>query len=157
MSDIQRLKDKLREGSNQTEGHDKFIQGQYYENLTREQYSRNFRTDLKYLSPARDALNPKMNLELLKQRLAQMERIEAQIPAKYRFWPRHLMDKYGAHLNKYKFNYLVKAFLAYNLYREFMNANHLHRVSFLTFSQQMESTTRVATAGALLGASIWLF
>ena len=74
MGDIQKLKEKLQEGSNHTEGHDRFIQGQYYENLSREQYSRNYRTDLKYLSPARDALNPKMNLELLNQRLARHHR-----------------------------------------------------------------------------------
>ena len=157
MSDIQRLKEKLQEGSNQTEGHDKFIQGQYYENLTREQYSRNFRNDLKYLNPARDALNPKINLDLLKQRLAQLERIEAQIPERYRYWPHYAIQRWGNYLNRYKYNHLIKAFLAYNLYRELKNANYLHRVSFLTFDQQTQVTIRCSSAGALLAGAVWLF
>jgi hypothetical protein len=43
------------------------------ENLTKEQYSGNYRKQFSLLSASRDTLNPKLNLENLKNRLWVME------------------------------------------------------------------------------------
>ena len=46
-------------------------------------------------------------------------------------WPHFVMQKSARQLNKYKFNYAVKAFFAYTVYREVQAFRHNNRISFM--------------------------
>jgi hypothetical protein len=62
------------------------------------------------------------------------------------------MRNVGCHLNKYKFNYLVKAFFAYQVYRDVQNYQYLHQVKFLTTSEGTKLGAQVAWSTFLFGA-----
>ena len=88
------------------------------ENLTKEQYSGLVPTKLNGLSASRDTLNPLLNAKLLKQRLAAIEHYQMQHGIQYARWPHFFLSRVGSHMYKYKFNYALKGFAAYLLYRE---------------------------------------
>lgn len=109
---IDELKEKLRAGKNEQEGgYQKFATGQFYENLTREQYLGSRQTSL--LSAHRDVLNPAMNLEILKHRLERIHHYKYRFGADHTFWVHAVLRNGSTHLYRYKFNYLFKAYLAY--------------------------------------------
>ena len=95
-----------------------FILFFYLENLTNEQYSGIVPRSINALSASRDTLNPLLNTTVLKQRLADIEKYKYLHGEKYARWPAYFMANTGRHLWKYKFNYAVKGFAAYLVYRE---------------------------------------
>ena len=62
-------------------------------------------------------MNPVANLEALKQRLWVAEHYKYLHGAEIAHWPHFFLKNVGTHLNKYKYNYAVKAFFFYQLYR----------------------------------------
>jgi hypothetical protein len=83
------------------------------ENLTKEQYSGNYRSKLPMLNASRDTLNPVLNAETLKNRLWVIEHYRTLHGIEHAYWPHYLMRNAGSHLWKYKFNYGIKGFFIY--------------------------------------------
>ena len=117
--------------------------------MTKEQYSGNYRSNVANLSSSRDTLNPAMNLETLKNRLWVAEHYRLLHGVEHAYWPHYTMRNVGGHLYKYKFNYAVKAFFAYQVYREVQNFRYLNSVSFLKTDQQFEHVINIAWTGFL--------
>ena len=83
------------------------------------------------LSASRDTLNPLLNTQTLKNRLAVIEHFKAQA-GQHAYWPHHALTNVARHLLKYKFNYAVKGFAAYVVYRDIANYNYMSQRTFLT-------------------------
>ncbi len=124
----------------------------YLENLTKEQYSGNYRNRLPTLNSSKDSLNPAMNLETLKNRLWVAEHYRLLHGVEHAYWPHYTMRNIGLHLNKYKFNYAVKAFFAYQVYREVQNYRYINSVTFISTDQQMAHFGSIAWTGFLATA-----
>lgn len=101
------------------------------ENLTKEQYSGNYRRSISALGVSRDSLNPKLSLETLKNRLWVMEHYKYLHGVEHAHWPHFVMQRAGSHLWKYKFNYAVKAFFIYQAVREYQNYRYLSSITFM--------------------------
>ena len=82
------------------------------ENLTKEQYAGQYRPRLSIFNTARDALNPYVNAETLKNRLWVIDHYKFRYGAAHTYWLHTLLSKTAAQLNRYKFNYGIKLFLA---------------------------------------------
>ena len=68
------------------------------------------------------------------------------------------MTRLATHVMKYKFNYAVKGFAAYIVYRDIAHYNYLSQRSFLTIQKSSElATTGAIHAGFFIGlcALIW--
>jgi hypothetical protein len=61
------------------------------ENLTKEQYSGNYRSKLPMLNASRDTLNPVLNAETLKNRLWVIEHYRTLHGIEHAYWPHYLM------------------------------------------------------------------
>ena len=83
------------------------------------------------LNSSRDALNPTVNLETLKNRLWVTEHYRLIHGVEHAYWPHYVLRNVGGHMNKYKLNYIVKAFFIYQAYRANNNYQYLNSVSFL--------------------------
>ena len=101
------------------------------DNLTKEQFSGVTKRPGGVLSASRDTLNPLLNTQTLKNRLAVIEHFKTQA-GQHAYWPHYAMTNVARHLLKYKFNYAVKGFAAYVVYRDIANYNHLNQRTFLT-------------------------
>ena len=132
------------------QGYQKFANAQFYENLTKEQFSGNFRNAIAPLNASRDSLNPSVGLEKLKNRLWVAEHYRLLHGIEHAYWPHYTLRNIGGHLNKYKFNYAVKAFFAYQVYREVQNYRYLNQVKFMTTSEN-------AYQGATIAWNAFLF
>lgn len=114
------------------------------------------------LNSSRDSLNPAINLETLKNRLWVAEHYRLLHGVEHAYWPHYLMRNVGGHLKKYKFNYAIKAFFIYQVYREVQNYRYTTSVAFLRTDQQFEHFGSIAwngflaTALCLLIWSTWL-
>ena len=115
--------------------------------MTSEQYSGIVPRSINALSASRDALNPLLNTTILKNRLADIEHYKYIHGEKYARWPHFLMGNMGRHLWKYKFNYAVKGFAAYLVFREIQQYNNLKENTILTLEQSMFSMVNIGTYG----------
>ena len=104
------------------------------------------------LSASRDTLNPLLNTTILKNRLADIEHYKYLHGEKYARWPAYFMANVGRHLWKYKFNYAVKGFAAYLVYREIQQQNNLKEKSILTLEQSSIGMFRIGGQGAMFVA-----
>lgn len=84
------------------------------------------------LNSSRDALNPSLNLETLKNRLWVTEHYRLLHGVEHAYWPHYFLKNTGGHLWKYKLNYIVKAFFVYQAYRTVENYRYLNSVSFMS-------------------------
>lgn len=94
------------------------------------------------MSVSRDTLNPKMNYELLRSRLATIDFYNTR-NGELANWPHFAMQRFGTHLNKYKFNYLVKGFFLYIVYKDVQNYRHMQTQAFLTRDQDAGMKTTI--------------
>lgn len=78
--------------------------------MTHEQYSSAAREVPSILNVSRDRLNPQLNAQILQSRLAVIESYKLRRGEQFLHWPHHVMNRWGAHLNRYKFNYALKGF-----------------------------------------------
>ena len=96
------------------------------ENLTKEQYTGLVNRERPgILSTSRDTLNPLLNTETLKNRLAVIEHYKYLHGVEHAHWPHFAMSRLGRHLMKYKFNYAVKSFALYMVYRDIALFRHM--------------------------------
>lgn len=96
------------------------------ENLTKEQYSNQIvPRNVHALSVSRDTLNPLLNTAILKERLADIEFFKYRYGVELARWPHFALGRLGKHLYRYKFNYGVKAFAAYVIYKDVINFKHM--------------------------------
>lgn len=51
---------------------------------------------------------------------------------------------------KYKFNYAVKGFAAYLVYRDLANYQHMKETSFMTVQSESKQVAKIMTQSALL-------
>ena len=110
----------MKAGKNEkSEGYQKFAAAQFYENLTKEQYAGSYRPRLSIFNSSRDALNPFVNAETLRNRLWVIDHYRFRYGAAHTYWVHTFLSKTFKNVNKYKFNYLLKAFLAYNVYSRY--------------------------------------
>lgn len=84
------------------------------------------------LSSTRDTLNPLLNTEVLKARLEVIEHYRYEHGVKMVHWPHYAMQRLSGHLMRYKFNYAIKGFAAYLMYRDFARYSHMRSTSFTT-------------------------
>ena len=109
------------------------------------------------MSPHRDTLNPKMNLVNLHERLRMIEHYKALRTPELLHWPHYAIGKYASHINKYKFNYALKAFLVYNLVSEVNNMRYQHKNFLVPFADQATHFTSIGIKFGLAGAALaWL-
>ena len=120
--------------------------------MTKEQYSGNYRNRLPLLNSSRNSLNPTMNLEVMKNRLWVTEHYRLLHGVEHAYWPHYFMRNAACHLNKFKFNYAVKAFFAYQVYREVQNYNYVTKVAFLKTDEQFQHYMNIAWTGFLATA-----
>lgn len=106
------------------------------ENLTKEQYAGSFRPRLTIFDSSRDALNPMVNTETLRNRLWVIDHYKYRYGANHTFWVHTLLGKAFGNLNRYKFNYAVKAFLLYSAFSKYQNYRYVNEMSFLTDTQR---------------------
>lgn len=147
------LRQKLQAGRNASlHGYEKFSEAQYFENLTKEQYSGIHRPTFNALAVSKDSLNPLLSHERLTDRLAAIQKYRYIRGLEHTHWPHFLMTRAGQHLMKYKFNYGVKAFAAYIVYRDIAHYNHISSKAFLSYDQQAEIFLRTGAHSAILAA-----
>lgn len=101
------------------------------ENLTKEQYSGAYLPKLSIFSVTRDALNPRMNTEILRKRLWTIDHYRFRYGAKHTYWVHFALQKYGKMLWTYKLNYGLKAVLFYNAYSTYQAYNKADSEAFL--------------------------
>ena len=101
--------------------------------MTKEQYTGVVPTKINALSASRDTLNPLLNAEILKKRLALIEHYKMQHGIQYARWPHFYLGRVGQHLYKYKFNYALKGFAAYLLYRDVQNYRYWNETAVLSY------------------------
>jgi len=89
------------------------------DNLTKEQYTGVVKRPSSFLSASRDTLNPRLNTETLKNRLRVIEHFKTINGVELAHWPHFALTRFGKHLYRYKFNYAIKGFAAYLIYRDY--------------------------------------
>ena len=97
-------------------------------------------------------MNPLLNAETLKQRLQVIEHYKMQHGLQYARWPHFFLGNVGRQLYKYKFNYGVKAFAAYLLYRDVQNARYWNDTVILSYQNIMQMGGDIGMKGAVLVA-----
>lgn len=65
------------------------------------------------------------------------------------FWPHFFMRRVVNHALKYKFNYAVKGFAAYLVYRDFANYQHAKETRFLTIQDEGKQVAKIITQSAV--------
>ena len=127
----------MRAGKNEkSEGYQKFAAAQFYENLTKEQYAGAYRPRLSIFNSAKDALNPSVNTETLRNRLWVIDHYRFRYGASHTYWVNTLLSKTGSHMYKYKFNYALKAFLGYQIYASYQAYKSVNEMTFMTNPQK---------------------
>lgn len=101
------------------------------ENLTKEQFSGDFRRKNQLLNASRDSLNPALNLETLKNRLWVTEHYRLLHGVEHAYWPHYFIRNAGGHLWKYKFNYAAKSIVIIHLFSLIQNYRHQNSVKFM--------------------------
>ena len=105
------------------------------ENLTKEQYAGAYRPRISIFNSARDALNPYVNAETLRNRLWVIDHYKFRYGANHTYWVHTMLGNWGKHLMRYKFNYAVKGFLAYQVYAAYQNYKYVDSMTFLSNTQ----------------------
>ena len=65
---------------------------------------------------------------------------------KYAHWPHYWMGRQASQLWKYKFNYAVKGFAAYLVFREVQQYRNLQAKTVMTFNESFESVLGIGAA-----------
>jgi hypothetical protein len=126
------------------------------ENLTKEQFSGEYRTKLPMLNASRDSLNPALNLETLKNRLFVMEHYRTLHGVEFAYWPHYALRNLGRHVNKYKFNYALKAFVLYSAIRDIQIYRHASRTRFLRLDEMFSLSAQIGASSLVAGAVFYL-
>jgi hypothetical protein len=152
-ANIHDLKSKLKAGKNEkSEGYQKFAAAQFYENLTKEQYAGSYRPRLSIFNSSRDALNPFVNAETLRNRLWVIDHYRFRYGASHTYWVHTALSRAFKRVNTYKFNYLLKAFLAYNVYSRYQTYKYVDDMTFMSETQRGMYRFPIVAGTAAFGA-----
>ena len=77
------------------------------------------------LSASRDTLNPLLNTTTLKNRLAVIQHYKYANGVEYAHWPHYVLTRLARHTYRYKFNYAIKGFAGYLVYRDISSYRQL--------------------------------
>ena len=143
------LKRKLAAGKNEQEGYEKFAMTQYFENLTKEQYSGDRNNKITAFNASVDTLNPLLNRNTLVARLQAIEFYHLRHGIEHYHWPHYFMRNVAQHMYKYKFNYGLKAFCIYLMYSDVAAYNHLSKNKFTSYTDLNMFMLNLSAHGAL--------
>mmetsp|Transcript_19338 Transcript_19338/g.29643 ORF Transcript_19338/g.29643 Transcript_19338/m.29643 type:complete len:125 (-) Transcript_19338:31-405(-) len=108
---------------------------------------------LQVFSSSKDALNPKLNADVLRGRLETIEYYKFRYGKAHRFWLHTYINRVASQLWKYKFNYAVKGFLAFLVYQKYTNYQYMSSVSLLGPVQKLNLQIPIFVhAGIFAGA-----
>ena len=103
----------------------------------------------------RDALNPRVNAEVLRNRLWVIDHYKFRYGAQHTYWVHYSLRNLGRHVWSYKFNYLAKGLLAYNAYRSYAIYQKADSESFMGESQRNSHRMSIlANAGLFTGVCL---
>ena len=100
--------------------------------MTREKYSAFSAKPTSWLSVSRDTLNPLLNHEKLKTRLNVIQHYKYINGVEMAHWPHFAMSRFARHVYRFKFNYAIKGFAAYVIYRDVAEYRKMKETSFVT-------------------------
>lgn len=128
------------------------------ENLTKEQFSgSSILPRLNIFNVSQDALNPRMNTELLRNRLWTIDHYKYRYGAKHTFWVHYAMKNAARHCWTYKFNYLAKGALAFMTYRQCAAYSKADEENFLSEMQKTSHRVGIASfAGIFFGTCMFI-
>jgi len=101
-------------------------------------------------------LNPFVNAETLRNRLWVIDHYKFRYGAGHTYWVHSALSRAFKNVNRYKFNYLLKAFLAYNVYSKYQTYKYVDEMTFLTHTQKGALTIPIITGSVALGAACLL-
>ena len=90
-----------------------------------------------------------MNLQTLKNRLWVTEHYRLLHGVEHAYWPHFFLRNMGAHVFKFKFNYALKGFFAYQCYRDVQNYRYVNANTFISSDKQFEHLAQIAWTGFL--------
>ena len=125
----------------------------YIENLTKEQYAGSYRPTLTIFNSARDALNPHVNSEVLRTRLAVIDHFKSRYGREHTYWLHTVLRRMGGSLTRYKFNYLLKGFLAYGVYSSYTNYRFMDETTALKPSQRLGLQFPIVASSGIFAAA----
>ena len=103
----------------------------------------------------RDALNPRVNAEVLRNRLWVIDHYKFRYGAQHTFWVHYGLRNLARHAWTYKLNYLAKGLLAYNVYRSFATYHKADAENFLgENARNGHRMSIVANSGLLAGVCL---
>lgn len=85
------------------------------------------------MSASRDTLNPKLNTANLQHRLELINYYKYRNGVEMANWPHFAMKRLINHTMRYKFNYAIKGFAAYLMYRDIAQYRHMKATSYLSY------------------------
>jgi hypothetical protein len=106
---------------------------------------------LSIFNSSRDALNPFVNAETLRNRLWVIDHYRFRYGAAHTYWLHTFLSRTLKNVNKYKFNYLLKAYLAYNVYSRYQNYKYVDDMTFMSETQRGMYRGPIVVSAAALG------
>lgn len=104
------------------------------------------------LSVSRDTLNPLLNTETLRNRLAVIEHYKYLHGVQRAHWPHFAMQRAARYLMRYKVNLLVKAGAGYLVYNDYQHWRVMHETTLPTLQQEANMFMNMGIhTGAFLG------
>ena len=125
--------------------------------MTKEQYSGQYRPTVNIFNVSRDVMNPELNTELLKNRIRLIDYYKYRHGVNHTYWVHSFLSRQGNKLNKYKFNYAIKAFLAYQVYSKYKNYRFVDDMTFMTNEQRVAHASPVVTSAGVFTLACLLF
>ena len=135
---------------------ERYMTAKYYKNLTDSQYASTSRPSSVASGFRRETLNPAINLNRLRERIAATEAINARYTTAQRDWLRLSLEKVGGHLWKYKFNYAIKFVFLFKVMSEIRHFRHLRATTVMKGQTEMDHVSSILFWGAISSASLFL-
>jgi hypothetical protein len=92
-----------------------------------------------------------VNAETLRNRLWVIDHYRFRYGAAHTYWVHTFLSRALNNVNKYKFNYLLKAFLTYNVYSRYQTYKYVDDMTFMTENQRGMHRGPIFVSAATLG------
>ena len=103
-------------------------------------------------SPTRDALNPNVDVQALKNRLWAIDHYKYRYGADHTYWVHSSLRRLFTRLNTYKLNYALKGFLAYQAVSSYRHYSYMDSMSLMSHTERATYHLPImAYSGAFLG------
>ena len=136
--------------------YERYMTAKYYKNLTESQYSSTGTVSHLDSGLRRESLNPAINLNRLKDRIATTDAIAARYTVVQRDWLRLTLERVGGQIWRYKFNYFAKFILLYKAYSEISHYRYLKRHTVMTGEADMKHMFGILQWSGLSGLVLLL-